>query len=274
MKYLALVFFLLVLAWNFIYFWNGRKRKKKEKELADRTPPVFKVNKNYFPVYGDYAIHISDFIEDEKGVLMQLHCRVMQGDELVRGFCSADLFPFERKVRASMRGILDAMRDNRRDETKAIKIWYSNADGSPFSDTADIPLRITVTFYKPVNIDDSTRNSLKQCIYPYLQELMEIDLNEVNTVLKNCCAKEERLVNTLARIKKLDAAEIGISDSAINVCRHISMDMDFFYENQWFYGSGMSGYDTIYTNLKTKYRRIEDCYLERLSNEYLKDTIF
>lgn len=263
MKYLALCIFLLLVAWD-IFVW--RNKKIRNKKLEDRVFPVFEVRKNYIPINGSYDIVISDFIE--YGNLLQIQCSIKQDDDkLVRGFCTKDLLSFEQKIRAEIRMIFDRLGDEKTDRT--IKIWYCNLDGSEFSDTNDIPLRIIITFFKPSNMDDRTKELLKQCLYPYLQELVEIDWNEVNTILKNCYTKEQRLMESLKRISNSHTDEISISDSAKNICRHLSMDMAFFYENQWFYGGG-----TVYENLKAKYIEIEDCYLESLSHEYARDGVF
>lgn len=68
--------------------------------------------------------------------------------------------------------------------------------------------------------------------------------------------------------------ENGISDSEKNICRHLGMDMEFFYENQWFYGYGAGSSTSVYEKLKEKYIEIEDCYLESLAHEYVRNTIF
>lgn len=69
-----------------------------------------------------------------------------------------------------------------------------------------------------------------------------------------------------------DVYQTDISDSTKNICRHLSMDMAFFYENQWFYGGGSSA--SVYENLKAKYIEIENRYLETLLHEYALDTVF
>ncbi len=271
MKYLVLGIFLLIVAWDIFVYWNSKIRNgkaKNKKDLADRIPPVFEVKKNYIPIQGSYDISISDFIEH--GSLLQIHCSITQQDELVRGFCSKDLTSFEQKVRSEIRMVFDRLEDKKTDRT--IKMWYCNSDGSSFGDTNDIPLKIIITFFKPLNMDDRTKEVLKQSLYPHLQELVEIDWNEVNTILKYCCyTKEQSIVNFLNIISK-SYAENGISDSAQNICRHLSMDMAFFYENQWYYGGGSS--TSVYEKLKEKYIEIEERYLECLVHEYARDTVF
>lgn len=269
MKYFVLSIFLLIVAFDIYVWWNSKIRNKRNKRnMANRITPVFEVKKNYIPINGSYDIVISDFIE--YGALLQIHCSITQNDELVRGFCSKDLTSFEQKIRSEIRMIFDRLEDKKTDRT--IKMWYSNSDGSSFSDTNDIPLKIIITFFKPSNMDDRTKEVLKQSLYPHLQDLVEIDWNEVNTILKNCYAKERRLMKSLSVISNSYTDENGISDSAKNICRHLSMDMNFFYENQWFYGGGRS--TSVYENLKAKYTEIEDCYLESMAHEYIRDTIF
>lgn len=152
--------------------------------------------------------------------------------------------------------------DKKHDGT--IKIWYS------LDSTDDIPLSITITFFKLANINDNIKEMLKQCIYQHLQELVEVDWNEVNTILKDCCDKEQDFTNALNDVR--NSYDTNISYAARNVCRHLYMDMVSFYENQWFYGA--FNFSTVYENLKTKYKKIEDCYLEKLSHEYVRNNIF
>ncbi|MDE6662510.1 MAG: hypothetical protein K2K46_04115 [Lachnospiraceae bacterium] len=273
MKYFVLGIFLLIVAFDIFVWWNSkirnRKEKRNKKDLENRITPVFEVKKNYIPINGSYDIIISDFYE--YGALLQIHCSITQNDELIRGFCSRDLTSFEQKIRSEIRMIFDRLEDKKTDRT--IKMWYCNSDGSAFSDTNDIPLKIIITFFKPSNMDDKTKELLKQCIYPHLQDLVEIDWNEVNTILKHCCyTKEHSIVKFLNIISNSDAGENGISDSTKNICRHLSMDMNFFYENQWFYGGSNSM--SVYENLKAKYTEIKDCYLESLAHEYARDTVF
>ena len=270
MKYLVLVIFLLIIVFDIFVWLNSKKNItiKNKKNIANRIPPTFEVKKNYIPIKGDYDIIISDFIEH--GNLIQIQCSVMQNDELVRGFCTKDLIPFEQKIRSEIYMIFNRLEDKQSDRT--IKIWYCNLDGSEFSDTNDIPLKIIITFFKPLNMDDETKKLLKQFLYQHLKDLIEVDWNEVNTILKGCCAKEKRLTESLKRISNAYTEENSISDSTKNILRHLSMDMTFFYENVWFYGGGSS--TSVYENLKAKYIEIEDCYLESLSYEYARDTVF
>lgn len=266
LKYFALILFLLMIAGNIVFDINSRKRKKKERELEDRNPPVFHAEKNYFPIYDNYDIYVSDLLELDG--LMQIQCSITQNGELLRGFCSKDLTSFEVDVRHRMREIFDQTGNEEHDGT--IKMWYSNADGSSFSSTDDIPLKIAITFYKLPNINDNIKEMLKQCLYQYLQELVEVDWSEVNTILKDCHENGQNFMDALNDIR--NSYDTNISYSARNVCRHLYMDMNLFYENQWFYGGG--GSSSIYENLKTKYKKIEDCYLEKLEHEYARDTIF
>lgn len=53
-------------------------------------------------------------------------------------------------------------------------------DGSVFSDTNDIPLKSIITFFKTSNMYGRTKELLKQCLYPHLQDLEEVDWDEVN----------------------------------------------------------------------------------------------
>lgn len=268
MKYLVLIIFLLIIVFD-IYVWrNSKKNTSIKNKRNDRIPPTFEVRKNYIPIKDDYDIIISDFIEH--GNLIQIQCSVMQNDELVRGFCTKDLRPFERKIRSEVYMIFDRLEDKQSDQT--IKIWYCNLDGSEFSDTNDIPLKIIITFFKPSNMGDETKKLLKQSLYQHLKDLIEVDWNEVNAILKDCYTKEKRLSESLKRISNAYTDEISISDSTKNILRHLSMDMTFFYENIWFYGGDSS--TSVYENLKAKYIKIEDCYLESLSYEYARDTVF
>ncbi len=246
--------------------WHRSLRDKK-KNLSDSTPPVFKVEKNYIPINDVYDITISDFIE--YGTLLQIQCSIMQGDALVRGFCTRDLLSFEQKIRSEIRMIFDQLKDEETDRT--IKIWYCNLDGSEFGDTDDIPLKVIITFYKPSNMNDKTKAIIKKSLYSHLQALIEIDWNEVNTVLKKCYEKDKRLMESLNIINNSWLSETGISDSAKNIIRHLCKDMAFFYENQQFYGGGMS---SVYANLKEKYPKIEDVYLESLGHEFARDMVF
>lgn len=268
MKYLVLFVFLLIIIFDIWVYRNGKKNQKKE--LSYREPPVFDENKNHIPVYDHYNICNSDFLES--GSLLQIHYSVMQNDEVIRGFCTRDLIPFEQKVRAKIRLIFEQLGDKQTDRT--IKMWYRNMDGSDFSDTCDIPLNIVITFYKPLSIDNGILELLKRQIYQCLCELMEIDWKEVNTILKNCYDQQHRLLSTLQKLSDfdLDGDTVEISDSSQNVCRHLYRDMIFFYENQWFYGGGNAG--TVYENLKKKYKEVDDCYLQYLSQEYAKDTMW
>lgn len=266
MKYFVLGIFLLIVAWDLFIYWNSKIKSKKA--LTERIPPIFEVKGNYFPIYGGCDIAISDFNEGEG--LFQIQCNITWHNEPVRGFCTDDLLSFERKIRSEIQMVFDRSEDEKTDRT--VKIQYCSADGSECRETKDIPLKMIITFFKPSNMDDGTKELLKQRLYPHLRDLVEIDWEEVNAVLKNCCTKRESLLNHLNAVSGTDADETGISDSTKNICRHLSMDMVFFYENQWFYGGGSSA--SVYENLKAKYIKIENRYLETLLHEYALDTVF
>ncbi|MCM1288308.1 MAG: hypothetical protein NC240_08350 [Clostridium sp.] len=267
-RLVVLVIAILIMTEGILWHRSLRDRKRnKKKALTEQTPPIFKVENNYIPINDVYNITISDFIE--YGTLLQIQCSITQGGKLVRGFCTRDLLSFEQKIRSEIRMIFDQLEDENTDRT--IKIWYSNQDGSDFGDTNDIPLRVIITFFKPSNMDDKTKELLKQCLYPHLRALVEVDWNEINTILKNCYAKEKRLMKSLNIINNSWLSESGISDSAKSIIRHLCMDMTFFYENQQFYGADMS---SVFSNLKEKYPKIEEIYLEKLAFEFARDTVF
>lgn len=175
---------------------------------------------------------------------------------------------FEVEVRNQIRKMFDQLEDVKTDRT--IKIWYKNEDSEEL-DTMDIPLKIIITFYRPEHFNDESGEILKQSLYPFLRELVEVDWGEVNGILKDCCEKKQNLQHMLNEISQ-SYEENGISDSAKRICRHLSMDMSFFYENQWFFGGGKS--PTVYEKLREKYPEIENRYIECLSHEYAKDTLW
>lgn len=266
MKYLALALFVLILVWDIVVYHNSKKQNKNKKESADRIPPVFNIKNNYIPVKGSCNIYISEYIE--YGSLLQLHCSVTENGEIVRGYCSKDLTSFQVKVRGQIRKIFDQLEDVKTDRT--IKMWYKNEDAGEL-DTNDIPLKIIITFYKPEHFNDETGEILKQSLYPFLRELVEVDWGEVNAILQGCCEKKMKFQHALNEISH-SYEENGISDSAKRICRHLSMDMLFFYDNQSFYGSGR--YSSVYEKLREKYPEIENRYIECLSHEYAKDTLW
>lgn len=266
MKYLALALFVLILAWNMIFYHNNRKQKKNKKASADRLPPVFNIKNNYIPIKDNCNICISEYLE--YGSLLQLHCSITENGEIVRGYCSKDLTSFEVKVRSEIRKIFDQLEDAKTDRT--IKMWYKNEDSREL-DTEDIPLKIIITFYKPEHFNDEIGEILKRSVCPLLRELVEVDWGEINGILQGCCEKKLKLQHTLSEISN-SYEENGISDSAKIICRHLSMDMRFFYENQWFYGGGKS--PSVYEKLREKYPEIENRYIECLSHEFAKDTLW
>lgn len=266
MKYLALAFFLAIIAYDISFYIKSKKRKKIEKKESERVPPVFEVKQNYFPIYDNYDINVSDLLE--YGELRQIQCCITQNGELIRGFCAKDLTHFEVEVRRKMREIFDQSGDEKHDQT--IKMWYCNADGSSFSSTDDIPLKIIITFYELKNMDDNIKEMLKHCLYSHLQKLVEVDWSEVNTILNDCHDSELDFMDALNDIG--NSYNINISYAARNVCRHLYMDVIFFYENERFYAGAKSS--SVYENLRVKYPKIEDCYLENLAHEFARDTVF
>ncbi|MBP3326819.1 MAG: hypothetical protein J6L77_10425 [Coprococcus sp.] len=216
------------------------------------------------PVYKNCDICVSDFIEAPS--LFQIHCTAIYDGQIVRGFCSKDLFQFEEKVRAEIRNVFDRLGDHQTDRT--VKIWYQNPDDRKF-DTNDIPLKIIITFYQPLNMDQATQAFLKEQLYTALKELLYIDWEEVNDSLKTYCTSAHSFVNTLNKISNPDFNETEMLASTKKVLKCLNRDMIFFYENQSFFK-----YSSVLANLETKYDKLDHSYLTELANEYARDTLF
>ncbi|MDE6502459.1 MAG: hypothetical protein K2L10_10280 [Ruminococcus sp.] len=122
--------------------------------------------------YKDYDICVSDFVEEPtKGVLLQIHCLVTHNNKVV---CRnmKDVVGFEINVRHHVRTFMNkmGMTQPERDETFTVKMWYYTPDGSAFK--KDIPLRIAITFFRPIKIEDKEQQLLKEQIFNELCNLL------------------------------------------------------------------------------------------------------
>ena len=125
-------------------------------------------------LYEDYDICVSDFVDvRDGGVLLQIHCVVIHNNEVVRGFRTENLFRFEKNIRAHIGAFIDRMGMvcPGRDETRDVRLWYYNPDGSDLN-MSDIPLRIAITFYRPKKIEDKEQTLLKEQIFTELCYLL------------------------------------------------------------------------------------------------------
>ncbi len=268
MRFLSHIFVMIiaVLVMTEGFWWHRKSKKRKKNRPDEAVPPVF--DDSPMPVHSSYDICVSDFLKraDMPG-LIQIHYTVTHNGEIVRGFCTKDLIPFEQKVRAEIRMLFERLEDNQTDRT--IKIWYINPDDRKF-DTNDIPLQIAITFYQPANMDKEAQTLLKEQITGILRELLTIDWKEVNGILQTCCTSEHRLADTLNKISKPDyinETEMQLSTERVLKC--LCRDMSFFYENQSFFG-----YGSVLANLEAKYTELDTCYLQRLAEDYCRDTLF
>ncbi len=108
--------------------------------------------------YKDYDICVSDFLVTRNNKVV--HCNIK------------DVLEFEINVRHHVRTYMNkmGMTQPERDETFTVKMWYYTPDGSAFK--KDIPLRIAITFFRPIKIEDKEQILLKEQIFNELCNLL------------------------------------------------------------------------------------------------------
>lgn len=193
-KTIVLIFCFLMITEGFLWhksLWkkNAVKREKKMTKKKEEqwekscdgeihmTEDLYWCKQWEYKWHGRFETCVSDLIEERS--LLQIHCIAiehMRADSwLVRGFDTAD---FQKKIRKVIyefqvkMGIPHDWYDMDNSELQA-HIWYYNPDGSSWNSADDIPMRIAITFHRPIKVEEEAFKMLHQQIYEILWEVLD-----------------------------------------------------------------------------------------------------
>jgi hypothetical protein len=183
---IVLIFCFLMITEGFLWHKSLRKKNvvKREKEWKKSSDSEIHMPEDLYwckqwehKWHGRFETCVSDLIED--GGLLQIHCIAiehMRADSwLVRGCATGD---FQKKIREAIHAFQVEMgfpRDwyDMDDSEFYAHIWYYNPDGSHWSGADDIPMRIAITFHRPIKVEEKAFQFLQQQIYEILWETLD-----------------------------------------------------------------------------------------------------